>query len=266
MPVTFVDQAGKTFVLPDGTYRADSVAPPPPPPPPQPPASGIDLAAWKWTSPTGPATKATEVLQPALMAYADANLVRNGDGSLTLKARVDGSRTSTNTKYPRSEFREMLPFKLGSSPQEAAWSNKADGTHTLTVSGSCDHLPDIKDQVTVAQIHDDSDDILGILFDGGKFSKTGKPQLVLRWKGSDDFTKPIAAVSLGQRFNIRVVATKGKVEVFSDGVLTHSKTFSGSGMYFKAGAYVQSNVADWKELPTAYGQVTLFAMEAKHTA
>jgi hypothetical protein len=64
------------------------------------------------------------------------------------------------------------------------------------------------------------------------------------------------------------VVSAGSVAVYYNDLATPKLTFTpapptDSGTYFKAGCYTQSNV-DAGDLPTAYGQVLVTALQVMH--
>lgn len=83
---------------------------------------------WKLTLPvdsSGGATgRAREIRQPALATYQSQFLTRDPDGWITLIAPVEGARTSSSTRYTRTEFREMV----ADGSTEIGWTPESDGS------------------------------------------------------------------------------------------------------------------------------------------
>jgi hypothetical protein len=213
------------------------------------PADLLNLANWKLTLPVGTAGKPTEILQPqlagfSLSPYFVLNAAKNG---VQFVAPVGGATTS-NSGYPRSELREMKGGSL------ASWSNTS-GTHTMTITEAITHLPVVKPHVVAGQIHDASDDVIMIRLEN--------TNLFVEHNGTNLGTLD-AHYQLGTVYTVKVVAASGRVKVFYNGALKVDSARSGSGWYFKAGCYTQSNPSKG-DAPTAYGEVLIYALDVTHT-
>ena len=94
------------------------------------PARILNLTNWKLTLPVDADgqtdERAAEVRQPALNSYQHPTwFLANAAGTgVVFRAHANGAKTSTNTKYARSELREMT-----SSYSNASWS-PGSGTHS----------------------------------------------------------------------------------------------------------------------------------------
>jgi hypothetical protein len=156
--------------------------------------------------------------------------------------------TTKNSHFPRSELREM------NGSDKAAWSNTS-GTHILDVCEAITQLPSAKPEVVGAQIHDDKDDVLQIRLEGQKLTvqyDDGKSEQVL----DPNYT-------LGTPYNVQIVAADSKVDVLYNGQKKAELPLRGSGWYFKAGAYVQSNTSEGDGADSG-GAVTLYALKVSH--
>jgi poly(beta-D-mannuronate) lyase len=158
-----------------------------------------------------------------------------------------GGVTTSNSGYPRSELREMN----GSSA--ASWSNTS-GVHTMTVTEAITHLPAVKPHVVAAQIHDAQDDVVMIRLEGSN--------LFVEQNGNSVGTLD-AAYRLGTVFTVKLVAADGHIKVFYNGVLKLDVVRAGSGWYFKAGCYTQSNPTKG-DAPDAYGEVVIYGLDVTH--
>jgi hypothetical protein len=139
---------------------------------------------------------------------------------------MNGGRTSSNTKYPRTELREYI----GSS--KAAW-NGASGTHVMSGRTTLIHTESGKPEVVVAQIHDGSDDTLQIRIENTV------------WRASINGTKH--STSLGTfawgvevAWEIRLVNGTLTIRINGSTKITTNPGY-GSGQYFKVGMYAQQN-------------------------
>jgi hypothetical protein len=208
----------------------------------------LDLANWYLTLPTGKPGAPDTVEQPALGKLTNEHFKVNdtGDG-VVFSAQGDGV-TTKNSHFPRSELREM------NGSEKAAWSNTS-GTHILDVCEAVTQVPSTKPEVVAAQIHDDKDDVLQIRLEGQKLAvqyNDGKSEQVLD-----------PNYELGTPYNVRIVAAAGKVEVLYNGKKKAELPLSGSGWYWKVGAYVQSNTSKG-DGADASGAVTVYALKVDH--
>jgi hypothetical protein len=217
------------------------------------PARVLDLANWKLTLPIGSsAHKATEVTQPALGTYKNStyfHLDSTGKG-VVFRANAGGATTSGST-YPRSELREMTD----GGKKEAGWSSKT-GTHVMTVNEAITAVPAAKPHVVAAQIHDGEDDVVMIRLE--------KNRLFVEADG-DEVGVLDPSYVLGTRFTVELRAASSGIRVTYNGTKTVTYSASGSGYYFKAGCYTQSNV-DKGDKASAYGEVVIYSLQVKHSA
>jgi hypothetical protein len=218
------------------------------------PADVLNLTNWKETLPTGPAEDPTEITQPQLATFAsDPYFVANsaGDG-VQFRAPVNGVTTS-GSGYPRSELREMTD----GGADEASWSTTS-GNHTLTVSEAFTHLPNDKPQVVGAQIHDASDDITVFRLEGSDLYVTD---------GDTTHYKLVTSTyQLGTVYEAKFVVSGGEIKAYYNGTLEATIADSGSGNYFKTGAYTQANCTNSSPCDASnYGEVTVYSVAVSHT-
>ncbi|GAA3104364.1 polysaccharide lyase family 7 protein [Pseudonocardia yunnanensis] len=213
------------------------------------PADLIDLSNWYLTLPTGDDGDPDLVHQPELATYSGpAFHLDDAKDGVVFSADAGGS-TTKGSEYPRSELREM------SGQDMASWSNTS-GTHTLTVREAFTRLPPNKPQVVGAQIHDAKNDVVLIRLNGER--------LVAEY-GRDSTRITIdPAYKLGTPYDLRITAADSHIQIFYNGNLAADIPMSGSGWYFKAGAYVLSN-PDKGDSPDAEGQVVIYSLHVQHT-
>ena len=212
------------------------------------PGDLIDLADWYLTLPTGTPGDPDTVTNPDLAKFTNAFFTLNDarDG-VVFSAHGDGV-TTKNSHYPRSELREM------NGREKAAWSNTS-GRHTLDVCEAITQVPSAKPEVVAAQIHDDKDDVLQIRLEGQKLMvqyDDGKSEQVLD-----------PAYQLGSPYHVRIIAADSTVEVLYNGEKKAELPLTGSGWYWKVGAYVQAN-ADTGDAKST-GAVTVYALQVDHS-
>jgi hypothetical protein len=213
------------------------------------PSQVLNLQNWYLTLPTGSSGKPDTVRQPDLAGYSSQffKLDPSRDGvAFTSNA---GGVTTANSTYPRSELREMDGTKL------ASWSNKS-GTHTLEVRQAVTALPKAKPELVTAQIHDTQSDVMEVRLEGKKLIgqyADGKQEFVID-----------PSYVLGTPYDLRIVAASGHIDVFYNGTHAGGLKQTGSGWYFKTGAYLQSNTSRG-DSANAVGTVVLYSVGVTHS-
>jgi hypothetical protein len=226
------------------------------------PSSVLDLRNWKITLPVArpDSTVAQEIKQPALDSYSDSFFQVDSTGKgVVFTGPVDGATTS-GSKYPRSELREMTD---GGTTQ-ASWST-TDGTHTMSLTEAITELPPVKPQVVGAQIHSPDHDVIEIEADGLHSIRPGTVALGVRFEGTTQSRLLDPTYVLGTRFRIQLKVAAGRIKVVYNGVTMLVLDDTGSGMYFKAGDYTQSNLSKGDVAPAA-GQVIIYRLVVTHTS
>jgi poly(beta-D-mannuronate) lyase len=207
------------------------------------------LAGWKLTLPVDTPAKGVpdEIPESALPTFADARCFHlDGGGRLIFRARCDGV-TTRGSKYPRSELREM------DGSREAAWDVADAKIRGLDLVFAVTHLPEAKPHVVCAQIHDASRDVLMVRLEGSNLllERTGREDVVLNRN-----------YELGEPVILRIEAGAGRIRVWYQDVLRAEWAETAKGCYFKAGCYVQSNVAKG-DRPDAYAEVRFTRIERR---
>jgi Alginate lyase len=217
------------------------------------PAQVLDLSNWKLTLPidTPHAGSPDEIQHPELATFVLAPyfMLDSAKDGVTFAANCGGATTS-GSGYPRSELREMTT----NGTTEAAWSNSS-GTHTMIVREAITHLPVAKPHVVAGQIHDASDDVIEVRLEG--------THLFVDHNGTN-YGDLNASYALGTIFTLKIVAGNGNIDVYYDDVLKVHHPQTGSGWYYKAGAYTQSNTSKG-DAPDAYGEVIIYALQVTHS-
>jgi len=114
----------------------------------------------------------------------------------------------------------------------------------------------VKPHVVTAQIHDAEDDVIEVRLEGQRL-------LVASDNGSNKITLDPAYV-LDTPYDLEIDAAGGHIRVSYNATPKADITTSGSGWYFKAGSYVQSNPSRG-DTPDAVGQVLLYSLTVQHT-
>lgn len=222
---------------------------------------GTGTGGW-WNLGLGLASGHTDITPTQLQngyvnsPYYTMNSAGNG---VQMQVFMNGGRTSTNTKYPRCEFREMA---TGSTSTKASWSGSS-GRHRMSGATRVMHFAPDKPEVTVAQMHDSSDDTLQIHVTGS--SATG-PQ---RWrlKTNGNFVADlITNVPLGTEVAWDIDVNNGQLTVKINGATKYTGNPGwGSGQYFKVGDYAQQNSTDQSNPATEYSRIELRNLFVSHS-
>ncbi len=220
------------------------------------PAQVLDLTNWKITLPVpkpGNAKTPLEVTQPALAGFVQPPWFRSSPtcDAVLFRAPVNGTTTS-GSKYPRSELREMTD----NGSENAGWSSTA-GTHRLTVTEAFVRLPTGKPELVGAQIHDADDDISVFRLEG--------PRLWVTDGDNPHFKLVTDHYALGTRFDAGYEVSDGEVRAFYNGVLQTTIKHRFRGAYFKAGAYTQANCTNSAPCSDGnYGETMVYALSVFH--
>ena len=171
--------------------------------------------------------------------------------ALLFRAPVNG-KTSPNSKYPRSELRE-----LDSDGDEAGWSSSL-GAHQMTVMLAFMALPKDTPNLVGTQIHDSKNDTTVFRLEGKKLYITN---------GNDSHYKLVTDnYKLGTKFEAKYLVYKDKVAVYYNGILWTTISAKFTGGYFKIGAYTQANCSNSKPCDaTNYGEVAIYSCTITHT-
>jgi hypothetical protein len=238
------------------------------------PSQVLYLKNWKLTLPipqdTDP-TKPKEVLQPELDTYSiDPWFVvaHDADGYAVQFRANHGSVSTSGSKNPRSELREMVDNYSGSdSSNLMSWGTNDGKTHTMFIKQKVTHLTIVKPQTVVGQIHDASDDVTVFRVEGnnpGGVSTTAKVYIT-----DGDNTHAYLLDSnyvLGTVFTVKVTASNGVISYEYNGQpVPYTQHKDVSGCYFKIGNYTQSNDSTAPgESPDAYAENWVYAYSVTH--
>lgn len=165
------------------------------------------------------------------------------NSAVVFRMKVTGGRTSSNTKYPRCELREMDVSNTGGNDPKAAW-NGASGTHWMRGKTKIVHTTTMKPWICFAQIHNGGSDVIRLQTEGTSPSAL---KLVARHTppgGSEVVTTIQSSYTVGQVIDWKLECINGTIKVYLGGVVKYTGNGSYSGCYFKAGLYLQSSVND----------------------
>jgi hypothetical protein len=175
----------------------------------------------------------------------------NAAGDVLLSSHPGGGKTSNNTKYARVEYRELE--RDGTT--KAAW-NASSGRHYMKGRSAVDTLSSVKSEMVIAQVHDTADDRAMI------YRRTATK---VEAKIGDSVVATLdSSAALGEFDDWMIEVENGTIRFYWNDMTTpaHTGTLTGSGMYFKAGAYMQWNLDNGD---STIGKVRLLNLEHWHT-
>jgi hypothetical protein len=196
--------------------------------------------AWKATIPFDDGDSdpyAEEVKQPALATYSSPALQCAADGSVLFTVH-HGAPTTSGSKNPRSELREMV----SNGSTEYNWDGRS-GEHSMEVELAITRLTPVRPHLVVAQIHGAGDDLTVLRAEGVKVD--GKlTDRIKMWITNGDNThgKYLGEIKLNDRFKFSFIVKNGYVYYGWKGRwVSDYKVKATDKCYFKTGAYLQSN-------------------------
>ena len=208
-----------------------------------------------------------------LNAFSDSYFRVVTGGGVSMRARFGGSVTSTGTAYARTELREMADASTAAAWACTSKAKQMFARIRIKTTGR------YKPEMSVAQIHDASSDVLEVLYiydpaqNGGAVPATGaigdKGKIIAAWNGTRTGATTLdPAYVVGDTIEVTVTANgaagTGNMRVDYQNVTQHKDnsgtaafgTVSGS-CYFKAGNYHQScsqTFVDGTTNPTCAGK------------
>jgi len=232
-------------------------------------SDNIDLSNWRMTLPVDKngkdSGKALTVRD--LIDYEHSKYFYDApDGAMVFRAPVGGARTSSNTKYVRTELREA------DGEDKAAWTLDDGGTMTATLK--VDEVPVKNDgddgRIIVGQIHGSKDELVRLYYENdevyfmNEHSKDDGKEHRFDLKNSKGDTPD---VSEGEIFSYKIEVEDNtlQVEVGADGDTYASTTkihsfWENDTFYFKAGLYLGVN----EKTGDGWGQVSFYELAFNH--
>jgi hypothetical protein len=131
----------------------------------------------------------------------------------------------------------------------------------MTITQQIQRLPVKKPEVVAGQIHDAPGYVLLVWVRG---NDDGTAQVIARGQGVDDVVL-LPAYVLGSLLLVQIEATNSTITcAVNDQAPAFAMPWTGSGAYFKAGCYTQSNVTIPGEDPTSGGEVLIRSLAVTH--
>lgn len=210
----------------------------------KPPGENFDLSAWKLQTLNETDSSYLQIddtdelnVHSSKFFYTDST-----DGSMVFRCTSNGGTTSSGTKYPRVELRQMR--------DGANWSLSNKDEHYLNAECKVMKVAEIKPKTIIGQIHgsESNSEMLKIRWTG---YEVGKCYVEARFQkndneGSEYGVKLAEGLSLGDLIEYSVTMKEGTVSVTVNGK-TASQTYTSEyygttdKYYFKAGNYIQWN-------------------------
>jgi hypothetical protein len=188
----------------------------------------------------GPGTHVDYTLAQITAPLSIANYAapRLPNGAVRLTSYVGAATTSGGTAYSRVEYRELQT----NGTSLASWSSTSD-THYVWVHGAVIQVSPGRPHVVLAQIHDGSDDVATIRWEGGTvvatYGDTGRP-------GTLATNVPLGSLHQWMLKTIRS-GSQTIIQYFWDDMTNPKATQSyagGSGNFFKFGNYNQAQTSN----------------------
>ena len=213
------------------------------------PSKVLNLKNWKITLPVNKSgsKKPVEISQPELAEFShEKHFFVHKKGGVVFRAHCT-SVTTKNSKYPRSELREM------NGPKRASWDTDK-GTHTMEIVQAVTALPKVKKHIVCAQIHDEEDDLIMIRLEDKKLFVESKGRKIRTLNYNYE---------LNTIFSVKISVQNDIIKVYYNDLLKMEKEMPAKGCYFKAGCYTQSN-SDKGDGPDSFGEVIIYDLKVSH--
>ncbi len=205
--------------------------------PSKPPGQNFDLSHWKLTLPE---PGAPEISAASLSGgYTSQWFYTGPDGAMTFWCPASSNSTA-NSSYARSELREML------NPSSSSSNWTSFGTHVLQATCRVTQVPSTQ-KIIIGQIHAyNGDPLIKLQWSSGKIEGLFKDAPSL---GSDVKFTYFTGLAIGTTITYEIKVADGVATVTVNGIgystnfLANNSAWAYETFYFKAGAYVQDNVA-----------------------
>jgi Alginate lyase len=223
------------------------------------PSDLLDLANWKLQSIDNANTTTTNIDASLLTSgYTTNYFYLNDNKKSVAMVCLSNGKTTANTKYPRTEFRQV-----GSNSD---WTINDTKLHTLEVSLSVEEVVPEKPQTVIGQVHGggSNSELLKLRWTG---YLPGQCYIEARFQKNDNTyaeygVKVVEGLSLGDLINYKITMLNGKIDV-TIGNTTASQTYTSDiygtsdAYYFKAGNYLQFDSTD----PAKKGTVFMYSLK-----
>ena len=244
------------------------------------PSEVLDLTVWKLTLPVADPAKPDKVSSPWEIGAAELaefsleplfDVVEDEDGVAVRFRAGHGGVTTSGSKNPRSELREMKPgYPEKHSRHHASWATDDGQIHSLFIRQKVTHLTSVKPHLVTGQIHDSDDDVTVFRIEGHGGGSPGAEITHARiWITDGNKTHGHLVdenYELGTVFTVRFIVSDGTIGYEYNGRrLPYSQRKTATGCYFKLGTYTQSNAKTAPdEKDGAYAETLVYGYELEH--
>lgn len=227
------------------------------------------MSSWKLTLPlvntsTGWAAEIGSDLGTSERAeisnYVNTNYYFVNGNAVRFVTPINGTRTSNNTKFARTELRELYSSSAAgavSSPSNSwACSNSAAQARGMYIEQALIQATPVTPKVAIGQIHDTSNDNLMVAYNNGK--------ITVSFNNNSSTVDLDTSYTLGDKMSVDIsVSSSALMTVVYKNITQNKATVtktmqmsgvSGSGCYFKAGNYIQDCINKNYSYTDASGQ------------
>ncbi|CAK4611808.1 hypothetical protein LEN26_008984 [Aphanomyces euteiches] len=237
------------------------------------PSQVLNLSIWSLDTPEDNGSgNSRRVYHPALDKYDNKYLSvpSAGDKFVQLLVPVNG-KTTPNSHYPRTEFREVKPNGKGSGDN---MDFGLTGSHRLDATLAVMKLPPKRPGTAVGQLFGDGPCVmLGVKKQDNKY-KISASNHFDNWKVNEIGVLD-ADYKLGTKFSYSIAYQNGKLTISYNGKTVinvdykedhqcNCKSGSDALCYFKAGNYLQTNT-DYDNANDV-GIVNVYSLSTKHSS
>ncbi|MEM1438721.1 MAG: polysaccharide lyase family 7 protein [Pseudomonadota bacterium] len=217
------------------------------------PGSNFDLLSWKLDTPAdldgdGRSDTASEGALDS--GFSDEFFFTGTDGGMTFRSTIEGARTSANTNYTRSEFREMLRrgntgistrgvnrnnWLLGYQPDPGIATGGRNGVLSATLA--VEHVTETGNRnqvgrVIIGQIHAEDDEPIRLYYRKYPENERGFVYMAHEIRGGDDIyfsvlgptndrldrapsddANPVNGIALGDIFSYEIIQRDARIDV-----------------------------------------------------
>ena len=219
------------------------------------PSKILNLKNWYLTLPIGKAGDPDLIYQPQLDTYEHPVHFTVKDNHVVFSAHAGGVTTS-GTKNPRSELREM------NGKDKAKWSTTV-GHHEMVVTEKVIALPKGRPSVVIGQIHRGTDDLIEVRCWTPPKSKTTVLDV---FHDSKNYGVLESNYILGTEYTYKISASDGIINVYYNDMTKPKIKIPAkvSTCFFKAGCYTQANLTVSGVHAEDFGEVHMCSLNVTH--
>lgn len=208
------------------------------------PSDVLDLRHWTVMLPVG---KQGDPDNDYMIGKSIPNVFFVRDGGVVFRTPAGGVH-SPNSKYARTELRQMADDDWTKAAFDSSGDHSLEAELSLDASGFSK-----RKRLNGLQIHNGGDDVCQIM----RHETDG---LGFMHKDGDEFIPIDPDYVDATRFKCKIEAKNDRIKVWYNDKLAVNVEKSGSGWYWKAGCYNQTDVPNYGEAPDACGEVVIYRL------